>query len=151
MNRARIVPPTAWIVLCAVLLGLAPGTLVVAKKEAQGEEFVFELPFPSPPYVPDRVSWPATILVIRAERGNLKDGQRGVKVIPRVANGSYSDLRITVAMSLLDGDGNVVASETETDGLEEQEMTPFSFRLKIPEEKARTIETCRVAIRAEPK
>lgn len=150
MSRVRTVRPIAWITLCCVLFALAPGICAAAKKEARGEEFVFELPFPSPPWVADKVSWPATILVIRAEKGNVSKGMRSVKVIPRVANGSYSDLKVTVAMSLLDGEGNVVAGETETDGLEEEELTPFSFRLKIPEEQAQTIETCRVTIKAQP-
>ena len=140
----------AWIPLFCTLTLLAPAWPVAAKGPAVGEAFTFELPFPSEqPWVPDQLSWPAAVLIVRAELGSVSSKGQKIKVIPRIANGSYDDVKVTVEMALLDVDGQVVAEESETDGLEESEISAFSFRLTLPVADAEKIERCRIVVTGE--
>ncbi len=138
-------------IFVAAILVLVPASPVAGKADAVGERFEFELPFPSEPWNPETLSWPASLIVVRAELGSVtSDGQK-LKVIPRIANGSYEDLKVTVEITLLDAAGNVVAQEKETDGLEELAIGPFAFRLKLPEAEAASITSCLVAVIGEIK
>ena len=137
--------------LLALILVLLPASHVAGKTDAVGERFEFEMPFPSEPWNPETLSWPASLIVVRAELGSVTPEGQKLKVIPRIANGSFEDLKVTVEITLLDDAGNVVAQESETDGIEELLVSAFSFRLKLPEAEALSITSCRIAIIGEIK
>lgn len=153
MRRIRAAGlPVSIVFVGFALAGLFLAGTPTAAIAAAGETYTFELPFPAAePWVPEQLSWPATVLVVRAELGKATATGRRVKVIPRIANGSYEDVKVTVEIALLDADGNVVFEDSETDGLEEEELSPFSFRFEVPQQAVETIERCRIVVRAKAK
>lgn len=134
------------IVLCGLLATLAPAGVARAAEVAE-----FEWACPAQPWVPETLSWPATLLVVRSELGKVSGQEQTFKVVARIANGSYDDLRVTVTASLLDGDGNRLGGETETDGTGEAEINVFSFRIDLPLEQGRAVEKCRLEVSGQPK
>lgn len=149
MQQSRYLPPLVWLVLTVVVAAVLPGTCL-AKKKVVGERFEYELPCPtSPPWVADKVSWPATLVVVRAELGKTADGLQTVKIVPRVANAGWKDLKATVDLTLLDADGGVIHETWKTESVEEREVGAFVFRVKLPPEQAAAVATCRLALAAE--